>query len=250
MRLYKAIRDLFQNYRYIMPTFLTGTIILYGLSHVLPLIGTLLFLPINIGIAYVMFTAIAYKNNTQKFHLLYGFKIGSYTVNVIYLFLRQISYLLPLGIGAFLFAFFRGVLSDFSIPYSLAILNLIIFIIPSMILSLMLAMVPYLLADYRFDQRKRNPLKASFHIMKGNYIKLLTIRIFFIPWLLLQSSSMVVVFVNYYERFIGETGIPLTYIPVIYIVLPIILLLFLPWYHMMHAELYVQNRHKLSSIPK
>jgi len=250
MRLFKAVKHLFKHYKFIMPTFLIGTVLFYGLTHFLPFLGTVLILPIHVGIAYVMLKASANKNNQVRLHVLEGFKKGVYGSNVGYLFLRQIAYLFPLFIGGFLFAFFRGFLSSFSLPYSVSVLNLVIFIIPSMVLSLMLSMVPYLLADYRFDQTKRSPIKASFYLMKGNYIKLLLIRAFFIPWLILQSTTVIYTLITYYERFIGETGLPLSYMPLIYLALPLVFFIFLPWYHMMHAELYVKNRHKLSNIPK
>ncbi len=250
MRLFKAVKHLFTHYKFIMPTFLIGSVLFYGLTHFLPFIGTVLILPIHVGIAYVMLKAASNKNNENRLHVFEGFKKGVYGTNVVFLFLRQIAYLLPLFIGGFLFAFFRGFVSSFSLPYGVSILNAVVFIIPSMVLSLMLAMVPYLLADHRFDQTKRNPFKASLYIMKGNYIKLLLIRAFFIPWLILQSSTVIYTLISYYERFVGETDLPLSYMPFIYLVLPLVFLIFLPWYHMMHAELYVKNRHKLNDVPK
>ncbi len=246
MRFFKAFKNLIMNYTYIMPTYILAVIAIFVVSHLAPLIGTLLILPVNVGVAYVMINAIKKDRNRFLVPIALGFRPTYYGKNLKFLVLRQVLYLSPLLIGTILSGLFFGLFSELTVDISVVVLNVIIFAIPSAVISLMLAMVPYLLADRRFDQRKYNPLKVSAIIMKGNYLRLIAVRLFFVPWIALQSSSVFVLVLTYYRGLFGGE-IPYDFLRPSIFITPLVLLLFTPWYQMMHAELYASLRFKVKN---
>lgn len=245
MRVFNAFKDLVMNYRTIMPTYLMANALMLIASNAFPVLGTVLFLPFSVGIAFVMLRAIVFKTYKRTRPLGLGFRRTYYLRNVMYLVIRQIAYLAPLTLGAVISGWFLGLYGDVSTQYGAAAVNLFFFSIPSVGVSLMLAMVPYLLADPKFDQREHNPLRVSALIMKGHYVKLLFTRIFFAPWLALNASSLAVASSSLYTRIFGGEGLDSTWVYPTFIITPILYLLFLPWYRMVHAELYATLRDKV-----
>lgn len=244
MRLIYAFKHLIKGYRYIMPTYILSVLGLLIVSHLAPIIGTILFLPISIGVARVMINAAVERTNLLGLPILLGFKPTFYIPNIVFLALRQVFIYLPLAIGTIISVYVFDFLDFFSLDNTAAIGNLIAFSLPSAIISLMLAMVPYLIADERFDQRKHNPLKASVKIMHGNYIKLILIRLFFAPWLALQSSGLIYLLQTYYNELFGGEPLLGFLRPALFIT-PLVILLIMPWYQMVHAELYAKLRIKV-----
>ncbi|MCF7925384.1 MAG: DUF975 family protein [Candidatus Izimaplasma sp.] len=249
MRLIYAFKHLIKNYRYIMPTYILSVLGVLLVSHLAPVIGTILILPISIGVARVMINAAEGEVNRLKLPILLGFKPTYYVKNLTCLVLRQVFTYLPLTIGTLISGYVFGFFDDFTFDVSMVILDLVIFGIPSAIVSLMLAMVPYLIADDQFDQRKHNPLKVSAHIMRGHYLKLMLIRLFFLPWIAVQSSGLIYLLSTYYTKLFGGNP-PLDFLRPAFFVTPLVILVFVPWYKMIHAELYVNLRHKVDDYLK
>ncbi|MCF7924013.1 MAG: hypothetical protein K9L64_02755 [Candidatus Izimaplasma sp.] len=244
MRLIYAFKHLIRNYKYIMPTYLFSVLVLLIVSHLAPVIGTILVLPISIGVARVMINAAEEKNNILKLPIFLGFKPKFYTRNLLFLGLREVFIYLPLVIGTALSGYLLGLFDEFTFDVSVVVANLIIFGLPSAIISLMLAMVPYLIADERFNQRKHNPLKVSAKIMHGNYLKLIFIRLLFAPWIALQSSGLIYLLLTYYNK-LFDGNAQLGFLKPAFFITPIVILLFMPWYKMIHAELYAKLRYKV-----
>lgn len=244
MRLIYAVKHLFKNYWHIMPTYILSVLGLFLVSHIAPIIGTILILPISIGVARVMINAAEEKENTLKLPIFLGFKPTLYTRNMIFLGLRQVFIYLPLVIGTAISSYLLGLFDEFTFDISVVIANLIIFALPSVVVSLMLAMVPYLIADELFDHRKHNPLKVSAKIMRGHYIRLILVRLFFAPWIAVQSSGLIYLLLTYYNRLFGGNAPEGILRPALFIT-PIVILFFMPWYKMIHAELYATLRHKV-----
>ncbi|MFW6298142.1 MAG: hypothetical protein ACOC14_00550 [Bacillota bacterium] len=245
MRVFNAFKDLVMNYRTIMPTYLMASFLMLIASNAFPVLGTVLFLPFSVGIAFVMLRAIVFKGYKKTRAIGMGFRRASYFRNVVYLLIRQLAYLLPLTIGAVISGWFLGLYGSVNTRYGAAVVNLVFFSIPSVGVSLMLAMVPYLLADPKFDQTKHNPLRVSARIMRGHYGRLLFTRIFFAPWLALNASSIAVALSTLYTRILGVEGLDSSWLVPTFLVTPLLYLLFLPWYRMVHAELYATVRHKV-----
>lgn len=250
MRLILGLKDLFKNYLTIMPTYLAATLLMLVVSNAFPVLGTIAFLPITVGISFVMLRAIVFKTYHNVRPIGYGFRRGYYGKNLIYLLIRQMAYLAPLAAGGLISAFFFGLYGDANTRIGVAVLNILFFSLPSVLISLMLAMVPFLLADPKFNQKKHSPLKVSARIMKGNYLKLVLIRLFFLPWLALNISGLAVAFSSLYTRIFGTAVLGFEapsggLLSSSLAVTLVMYLLFLPWYRMMHAELYVKLRYKV-----
>ncbi|MFU8793607.1 MAG: DUF975 family protein [Acholeplasmataceae bacterium] len=243
MRVIYAFKTLIKNYRKIMPIFLVVAITTTLLSNIIPLIGMVLLLPLKISVSFVMIVAIRRPNQLTFMPLYIGFRRKNYLKNVYYMTLKEVLFLLPAVIGAIISGLiYRFV--EIDTKMTIIIINLIIFSIPAAIISLMLAMVPFLLADSTFDQRKHNPLKHSAIILKGSYIKLISMRLFFVPWLLWFASGFLVTAVSFYNLSIQNVS-ALNPLSISWILtLPIKLLLIDPWYQMTHAQLYVSLRQK------
>ncbi len=246
MRLIHGIKDLIRNYHRIMPVYLMATFLLLVVSNGFPVLGTIAFLPMTIGIAFVMIRAITGLKFKKKRIVTLGFRHGYYLKNVYYLLLKQIAFYVPIVAGGILSGLFLGLYGNFETSIGVTIFNLALFSIPSVLISLMFAMVPYLLADPKFNQKKHNPLRVSAHIMKGHYFRLVLVRLFFLPWLALNISSIAVVFSSLYTRIFGLQAPAENFLTSSIVVIPLMHLLFLPWYRMMHAELYVSLRYKVT----
>ncbi len=244
MRLIYAFKHLIKNYRFIMPTYILSVLSLLAVSHIAPVVGTILILPIGIGVARVMINAAEAQPNVLKIPILLGFKPTLYARNLIFLVLRQVLIYLPIALGTLLSGFVFGLFKEFTLDIGLIVLNLLVFVLPSAIISLMLSMVIYLIADERFDHRKHNPLKVSAQIMKGHYLRLIFVRLFFAPWLALQSSGLVFLLMTYYSKLFGGNP-PQGILRPAFLITPLVLLFIMPWYQMIHAELYAKLRHKV-----
>lgn len=244
MNIINALKHLIKSYKYIMPTYIISVLALFIVSHLAPVIGTILILPISIGVGRVMINAAIERSNLMTLPILLGFKPTYYLHNLVYLVLRQVLIFLPIVIGALISVFVFDFLEFFSFDNTAAIGNLIAFSLPSAIISLMFAMVPYLLADDRFDQRKYNPLKVSIKIMHGNYIKLIVVRLIFAPWLALQSSGLIYLLQTYYNQLFGGQP-PLDFLRPVFFITPLVVLLITPWYKMVHVEFYSKIRYKV-----
>ena len=250
MRLILGFKDLIKHYHTIMPTYLSATLLMLVVSNAFPVVGTIAFLPFTVGISFVMLRAIVFKAYGKTRAISLGFRRGFYRKNLMYLFLRQMAYLAPLLAGGLISAFFFGLYGNADTRMGVAVLNMVFFSLPSVLISLMLAMVPFLLADPKFNQKKHNPLKVSARIMRGHYVKLILVRLFFLPWLALNATGLAVAFSSFYTRIFGSSVLgfeaPSTGLLSSSLAVTIIMyLLFLPWYRMMHAELYATLRFKV-----
>ena len=248
MRVINALKTLVKNYRKIIPIFLVVAITTTLLSNIIPIIGMILLLPLKVSVAFVMIIAIRRPNQLTFMPLYVGLRKKYYFKNVYYMALKELLFLLPALIGAMISAIIYWYV-DVDAKTTIIVLNLIRFSIPTAIISLMLAMVPFLLADPKFDQRKKNPLKHSAIILKGSYIKLVSMRLFFLPWLAWFASGFYVTLLSAYNLTIGSaSALPLLSVSWIFS-LAIKLLLIDPWYQMTHAELYVSLRNKIQNNP-
>jgi MFS family permease len=165
--------------------------------------------------------------------------------NVYYLLIKQLAFIIPIIIGGIISGMFLGLYGNVETRIGVSIVNLILFSLPSVLVSLMFAMVPYLLADPKFNQKKHNPLRVSMRIMKGKYMQLILVRLFFVPWLALNVSSIAVVLSSVFMK-LFEYDLPTEqFLTSSLFIIPLMYLLFLPWYRMMHAELYASLRHKV-----
>ncbi|MFH5882600.1 DUF975 family protein [Liberiplasma polymorphum] len=248
MRVIKAFKSLTKNYYSIMPTFLFVTIVTAVISNIAPLIGPVILLPMTLSTAYVMLKAITKSTRFNESVLTIGFKPEFYIRNLFYLFIKQIAFLLPILLGVLVYTYVYRTVLSFELGYSIIITNVLVFAIPSAIISLMLSMVPYLLADPAFDQRKYNAFKVSTLLMRGNYVRLTFMRLFFVPWFVWLTSGFVLSFASIYALiFSGVATYPAATITWL-ATLPLTLLLINPWYMMMHAELYVTLKQKIKDI--
>ena len=248
MRVVKALKSLIMNYFQIMPIFILATFITTFIANIAPVIGMILLLPLLIGVAYSMLKAITKSKQFKQEALLVGFKSDVYFKNVTYLLIKQFAYLIPLIIGFLIIGYFYRYVHALQINYGILISNLIIFSIPATIISLMFTFVPHLLADPKFNQKRHNPLKVSALMMRGNYLRLLLMRLLFVPWFIWFTSGFLVSVMSVYQSlFGGEFAYPNLALSWM-ISLPINYLVIQPWYLMMHAEFYVSLRGKLNHL--
>lgn len=247
MRIITALKLLIRNYYRIIPTYLCATFMIFIVGQMFPIIGAILVLPITIGVAYVMVFEVSNIRKRTFFPLFIGFKKGKYGRNVWYLFLRQIIQYLPLVIGIVLDQLFAETMSGIKIDLYFMTIGraFIISTIPSAIFSLLFSMVPYLLADPLYDSKKGSPLKISAFILRGNYLRLISIRLIFLPFIAWLSSGLILSLISFYNNIFGGSfdypNITSSWL----FSAPVILLLFTPWYQMTHAVLYGQIRGKL-----
>lgn len=250
MRMIIALKLLIRYYYRIIPTYLLAAIVLFIGAQVLPVLGAVLLLPLSVGVAYVMvFEATAIRKR-HFFPLYYGFKDGNYGRNVWYLLMRQFVQYLPLGIGLVLDYIFSDSIPTIGIdlPFMRLGISFIIFAVPAAIISLLVSMVPYILADPAYNVKKANPLKISAILLKGNYLKLLAIRLIFMPFILWASSGLVLSLIAFYTSVFGDSIINPTLTTSWLFSAPVLFMVFTPWYLMTHAVLYSQIRHKLKDL--
>ncbi len=257
MILFKALKLTIKHYFKIIP-YLIIVLILYGIfSSVVPFIGSLIALPLFVGVAYFMVNIVIYEQKPKKSPLFLGFENGKFLYNMIYLVLREmITHVFTFVISTTLFMTLFNDIEIVSLKYNLhPLIVLVVFIIiallPALIISMGLSMVPYLLADYKFDQARNNPLFASLKLLKNNYLRLFGMRLLFYIWylwiivgffivalwtnLMLFGGGPLVDYVNEVEVIIGAWLISILVTP----------LIIMPWYRMVHAVLYVKLRHKI-----
>ncbi len=252
MRMIISLKLLIRYYYRIIPTYLFAAIVLFIGAQVLPVIGAILLLPLSVGVAYVMvFEATAIRNRAF-FPLFYGFKNGNYGRNVWYLLLRQLVQYLPLGIGVLIDSIFSGSTPSIGVdlPFMRIGVSFLIFAIPAAIISLLVSMVPYILADPAYNVKKANPLKISAILLKGNYIKLLSIRLLFMPFILWASSGLILSLISFYTNLFGDSIVSPIITTSWLFSTPALFLFFTPWYLMTHAVLYSQIRYKLKDLMK
>lgn len=250
MRMIIALKLLIKYYYRIIPTYLLAAIVLFIGAQVLPVLGAILLLPLSVGVAYVMvFEATAIRNRAF-FPLFYGFKGGNYGRNVWHLLMKQFVQYLPLGIGVLLDSIFSGSIPSIGVdlPFMRIGVSFLIFAIPAAIISLLVSMVPYILADPLYNVKKANPLKISAILLKGNYLKLLSIRLVFMPFILWASSGLILSLISFYTNLFGDSIINPTITTSWLFSAPVLFMFFTPWYLMTHAVLYSQIRYKLKDL--
>lgn len=248
MRMITALKLLIRYYYRIIPTYLFAAITILFFGQLFPLVGAILVMPVTIGVAYVMVFETSNIKKRTHLPLFIGFRKKEYGRNVWYLFLRQSLQVLPLLIGVLLDQLFAEKMSGVKIDLYFMTIGraFFLFSIPSAIIALMFSMVPYILADPKYNVKKGNPFKVSALILRGNYMRLVIIRLLFSPFLLWASSGVVFSIISFYTILFGES---LDLQPIMtswFFSAPIIFLLFTPWYQMTHAVLYSQIRYKLS----
>lgn len=239
MRIIRAFKTLYAHYWKIIPTFLIVFVLTHYISNLIPIIGMAFLLPLKVSVFYTMLivTTKPKKHFIIPIHI--GFKKDVYLKNVFYLSIQQILYLAPILIGTLISAWIYQH-TDINLPLEILIVNLIVFAIPTAIMSLTLSMVPFLLADPKFNQAKKNPLKESAHLLKGSYIKLMLMRLIFIPWFLWFSSGFIVTLLSTYNITFGQGESIFPWLSISWLIsIPVKLLLIDPLYQLMHADLYV-----------
>jgi len=241
----EATRLLVKNYFILIPRFL-GFYFFFGLIFTfIPGFGWLLAMPLSVGIAYATSYIALGGETVDRPTLFMGYEGNTTGKNILYLAIKW--GLVALAVSAlwrpvFLFLaqrlahFFEG--DDILFYSSLALSALL----PALVVTTLLAMTPYLLADPKFDQRVKNPLTTSMKMLKGHYGKLILLRIFFIPWFIwILAGGIVMLILFIYMIFSGEVPYPL-FIKSWLISVPVTLFIVLPWYHMVHTVLYVELR--------
>ncbi|MFW5889374.1 MAG: hypothetical protein ACOCUD_03235 [Bacillota bacterium] len=250
MRIITALKLLVKYYYRIIPTYLLAAIIILIAGQILPVIGAVLVLPVSIGVAYVMVFEVASIKKREFFPILIGFKKGKYQRNLGYLFLRQIVQYLPLGIGLILDQLNIGPVSGIKIDLYFMVIgyNFFIFAIPSALLSLLFSMVPYILADPQYIPKRGNPLKISALLLRGNYLRLISIRLVFLPFILWAASGLIISLTSFYSSLFGNNYINPNIVTSWLFSAPILFMFITPWYQMSHAVLYGEIRYKLKDL--
>ncbi len=252
MRMVTALKLLVRYYYRIIPTYIFAALIIFIVGQLFPIIGAILVLPVSIGVAYVMVFEVSDIRKRTFFPLFIGFKKTRYRRNVWYLFIRQILQYLPLIIGILLDQLLAEKMSGVKIDLYFMTIGraFIIFAIPSAIISLLLSMVLYILADPIYEAHKSNPLKISALLLRGNYLRLISIRLIFLPFIAWASSGLILSLISFYTNmFGGDLSYPSITSSWLFST-PVIFLLFTPCYQMTHAVLYGQIRHKLKALMK
>jgi len=262
MQIFRALKTFIRYYFHIVPIYLLVNFI-RGISNgFVPWIGQVVLLPFKVVIAHAMLTAHIDPKNKDKNHFSVASENGNYFRNMLYLFAKEYLYLIPLsvGLGGFLLidsglmdtalnymfnidfnASFIGEFFQFDLGFYSTFLILLVFGTLSIIISLMVAMVPFLLADEQFDQSKHNPLKQSMRMLKGHYVRLVLLRLAFVPWLVwltLGAFIVVVLIFSGPQAFDGET----TFIILYLLSIPFHFLFIQPFYTMVHVVLYSEIR--------
>ncbi len=247
--LFNALRLTLKHYFKIMPYLFLG-FILYFLINTIPFIGTVLALPVLVGMAYTTTYVALSEQPLKSAPLFIGYEEGFLGKNILYLLVQQLlTYGITFVVGGRLFLHLLREIDFESLQgpplYWVMLLFTVIFL-PAFIFSMILAMVPYLLADPKFNQTVQNPLITSFKMLKGHYIRLLAYRIPFILWYLwLIGGSVFTGIWLIVNTMLEPTG------GGIFVVLwllsgPLHVLLIMPWYRMVHTLLFIELRRNIS----
>ena len=260
MQIFRALKTFLWYYFRIIPIYLLINFI-RGISNgFIPWIGPVVLLPFKVTIAHAMLTAHIDPKNKDKNHFSVASENGNYFRNMLYLFAKEYLYLIPLsvGLGGFLLidsglmdtalnymfnidfnASFIGEFFQFDLGFYSTFLILLVFGTLSIIISLMVAMVPFLLADEQFDQSKHNPLKQSMRMLKGHYVRLALLRLAFVPWLLWLTLGGILIAVVFSTQ--QASGWE-TYTIIYLLSIPFHFIFIQPFYTMVHAVLYSEIR--------
>ncbi|GEM_PF-6111084 len=214
-------RLLRRHFPYILFVNIVVTAAIYFSPFIIPVVGVFLILPIRVGFAQALYSLVKSGRRPVGIPLLLGFEDRRYLYNLLSLALRRI--LITIG-----YAFF---------------------ILPGMVMSAAFAMVPYLLADDKFDQRRHNPLIASITIMRGEIRNLFFVHLWFYigvgSWLAFTAYYLISEGIPAQWRDIGAIDIPRIAFWVI-LLSPLIKYLILdPYYHSIHAVLYKERKRRL-----
>lgn len=186
--LVKALRLLIVNYFKVVPYYIVYFIILVVVSGLIPFIGWMLALPLMVGITYKFVDVILNKNSGFRINFFLGYSEGRFGRSIMVLSLRHI--IIIFLTTSFSFFIFR-VLSE---PLSYLIANttlswvggltigVFIALLPAMIISMLLSMVPFLLADPQLGTMVKNHFATSVRMLKGHYLKLFGLRFIFQLW--------------------------------------------------------------------
>jgi len=266
--LFRALGNTFKYYGKIMPHFIVLAAFYIGIQTFIPLVGWFLALPMLVGFAYTSTYVVLSGLQVDRSPYLLGYDGDNGFKNIFYLGLRSIIISIIIG-GAILLtgAIFESSLgllgrvlrtdlgtmlqeTLFSDILIILIVIAFMFALPGVLYSIvssMFSMVPYLLADPKFNQRWRNPLITSMKMLKGHYIKLILLRFLFMIWYIWMIiggifSGILMLFMAFSgsgERFV------IPFVNSWLLSVPVTLFLILPWYHMLHTTLYVDIRDKI-----
>ena len=256
--LYRASRLLIRHYIRLLPFYIAATLVTVGLFTFIPGIGILLALPLGISLAYITTDTIIHGRRPQVRTLFIAYKSGDVLRNLFYTNLRGlITYILTFSLS---YRIFTGTItSDWIVrftgqtglhPYAVLIGLGVIAFLPAVLIAAAMSMVPFLLADPKFDSSKQNPLVVSYRILKGNFLRLLAVRSFFLLWYGWVLVGGFFLLIRIYVLLFGATDWPFTYedferhMMIYYISLSIHPFIIMPLKHVVHALLYTEIRHK------
>ena len=287
MQLLKAFKTLFMHYFNIIPTYIIVYVIRIVSASAIPLFGPILVLPLKVSVAHAMLTARIRPKLKEKIHFSLANENGNYFKNLIYLFVSGYFFLVPILAGVMLqilfevifgfdflsnlFSFLRKYNPELNspfiayvlgfdyvshrVPFMVFSITLAVCAVISVVLSLMFAMTPFLLADDVFDQNKDNPIKASVRMLKGHYLRLFLLRFPFFLWLLwivlgwIPFLFITVMFGFAQGPLPGEEYM-LAYVLIYLFSIPAHFLFVSPLYTMVHAVLYGDLRYRLDEQPE
>jgi len=208
MIIFKALKQLLRYYFNIIPTYIFVGIIKGFFGNMIPVFGRLLVLPFNLSVTHAMLSSLNPPTKSLSAHFQAINKNSAYLKNIYYLFIKHYLYHIPflLGVGIyylleqlFNYSFYRDFIRYlfnynlnmsffeylFAFNYNYYIIPIIVivfFAIPSIILSLMVAMIPYILADDSVESIPSSVITASATMLKGHYVRLFLTRLLFLPW--------------------------------------------------------------------
>ncbi len=255
--LYRASRLLIRHYIRLLPFYIAATLVTVGLFTFIPGIGILLALPLGISLAYITTDTIIHGRRPQVRTLFIAYKSGDVLRNLFYTNLRGlITYILTFSLS---YRILQTIPSDWIVsftgqtgihPYAVLIGLGFIAFLPAVLIASAMSMVPFLLADPRFDPSRQNPLAVSYRILKGNFLRLLAVRSFFLLWYgwVLAGGFFLLIWI--YVMLFGATDWPFTYEDferhmLIYVIsLSLHPFIIMPLKHVVHALLYTEIRHK------
>ncbi len=249
--LLNALLTLLRHYFKIVPFLILGYLIYSIAGSMIPYGGAIILSPFYVGFAYIT-TYVTLSGKMPQFKDLFvGFNYN-FSTNLLYMFLHHLITSIAYGISVivlfFIFLYnqdFVETLATFG-PGFLALFAISVLIvgglfIPPFIVSLILSMVPYLLADPKFDAKENSPLTTSIRMLKGHYLRLFLLRILFLLWAVwVIVGSLITVLLIFASQFGDIEGIP--FMIVWFSSLPITIFIITPWYRMVHTLLYVELR--------
>ena len=105
MQIFRTLKTFLRYYFRIIPIYLLVNTIRGASSSLAPMIGPVLLLPLKVSISHSMLMAHIDSRNRDKSHLSVASENGNYFRNLLYMFVKDYLYTVPISVvlGIFLF---------------------------------------------------------------------------------------------------------------------------------------------------